>query len=165
MEMWRRHFPFYPFKWGATGSEVPFHHRCRSRQILGCEGFWPNFPKLALKVYCATFAYKFSPTKIMKTSFWCNLQKRSSCVFIKTLGAIFWSQTTLGAFFTRTFRASAQIFSKSKLLVVRLQPLQPSTVLFLPVPYRAVARKFSVRASRLFRGFYILKFDKNSTDL
>jgi len=40
---------------------------------------------------------------------------------MQTLGAIFWSQTTLGAIFTRIFRAFAQIFSKSKLLGVRLQ--------------------------------------------
>ena len=39
---------------------------------------------------------------------------------MQTLGAIFWSQTTLGAIFTRIFRAFAQIFSKSKLLGVVL---------------------------------------------
>jgi len=37
-------------------------------KFLGCEEFSPNFPKLDRKVFCATFAYKFSPTKIMKTS-------------------------------------------------------------------------------------------------
>jgi len=52
----------------------------------------------------------------MKTFFWCDLQKRSPCVFLQTLGAIFWSQTTLGAIFTRIFRDFAQIFRKSKLL-------------------------------------------------
>jgi len=46
---------------------------------------------------------------------------------MQILGAIFWSQTTLGAIFTRIFRAFAQIFSKPKLLEVRLQPLHPHT--------------------------------------
>jgi len=31
---------------------------------------------------------------------------------MQTFGAIFWSQTTLGAIFTRIFRVFAQIFSK-----------------------------------------------------
>jgi len=81
-------------------------------KFLGCEGFCPNFTKLTRKVFCATFACTFSPTKIIKISFWCNLQKKSSCVFMQTLGAIFWSQTTLGANFSRLFRAFVQIFSK-----------------------------------------------------
>jgi len=38
-------------------------------KFLGCEGFFPNLPKLARKVFCATFAYKVSPTKIIKTFF------------------------------------------------------------------------------------------------
>ena len=48
------------------------------------------------------------------------------------LGAIFWSQRTLGAIFAQIFRDFAQIlrdfahiFNKSKLLVVRLHPLHP----------------------------------------
>jgi len=32
-------------------------------QFLGCEEFCPNFPKLARKVFCETFAYKFSSTR------------------------------------------------------------------------------------------------------
>jgi len=58
------HSSLCPFKRGPTEAEVIFHHRIRSRQTLGLgEDFCPNLPKLARKVFCATFAYKFSPTK------------------------------------------------------------------------------------------------------
>jgi len=46
------------------------------------------FPNLT-ETFCEHFAYKFYPTKIMKSFFWCELQKRSSCVFMQTLGVIF----------------------------------------------------------------------------
>ena len=59
-----------------------------------------------------------SPTKIIKTFFWCDLQKQSSCVFLQTLGAIFGSQATLGGIFT-------QIFSKLNVLEMCLHPLHP----------------------------------------
>jgi len=59
--------------------------------------FFQNFPKLSRKVFCVTFAYKFSPTKIIKIFFWCDLQNRSSCDFLPTLGAIFLGQEILGA--------------------------------------------------------------------
>jgi len=60
----------------------------------------PEFPQTCPKTFCATFAYKLFPTNIMKTIFWCDLPKiRSSCVFLQTLGAIVWSQTTLRAIF------------------------------------------------------------------
>jgi len=60
--------------------------RCRSRQIFwGAKDFFPNFPKLVRKVFCASFAYRFSPTMMMKTFFWCDLQKRFSCVCLQML--------------------------------------------------------------------------------
>jgi len=52
---------------------------------------------------------------------------RSSFVFWQTLGAIFSSQTTLGAIFAWIFRNFAQIFNKSKLLGVRLHPCYPGS--------------------------------------
>jgi len=69
-------------------------------------------------VFCATFAYKFSPTKIMNTIFVMISQKRSSYV-----GAIFWNETTLGTIFAWIFRDFARIFDKSKLLGMLLHPL------------------------------------------
>jgi len=49
----------------------------------------------------------------------------SSCVFLQTLGANFWSQATLGAILTRNFKDFVQIFSKSKLMGVLFHPLHP----------------------------------------
>jgi len=51
----------------------------------------PNFPE----VFCATFSYKLSSQRSLRP-FWCDLQTRSSCVFLQTLGAVFWSQATKG---------------------------------------------------------------------
>ena len=42
---------------------------------------------------------------------------------MQTLGTTFLSQTTFGAIFKLIFRAFAQIFSRSKLFEMRLQPL------------------------------------------
>ena len=107
-------------------AEVLFHYRFRSRQIFGVtKDFFPNFPKVPRKVFCATFAYKFSPTKI--TFCWCDFQQRSSCVFMQTLSTIFWSKATLGAIFTRIFRDVAQMFSKSKLLRCACTPTSSTT--------------------------------------
>jgi len=76
-------------KGDQRGAEVPFHHRFRSMGIFGvAKDFCPNFPKLSRKVFCVTFTYKIFPTKMIKT-FWCDLQKRSSCDFLQTLGAMF----------------------------------------------------------------------------
>jgi len=70
---------------------------------LGCKGFCPNFPKLARKVFCATFACKFSPTKVMKTSFWCNLQKMVFMCFYPNLGRHFLKPNNVGRHFHPDF--------------------------------------------------------------
>jgi len=111
-----RAFSPLPFLKRGNGAEVPFHHRCRSRQMF--EGFSPNFPKLARKAFCATSPYIFSTTKIMKTSFWCNLQKKVFMYFYANFRRHFLKSNNVGPFF-------AQIFSKSKLLGMRLQPMHP----------------------------------------
>jgi len=54
-------------KKGQRGQRCLFITGVGAGKFLGCEGFCPNFPKLARKVFWATFAYKFSPTNIMKT--------------------------------------------------------------------------------------------------
>ena len=90
-----------------------------------CEGFCSDFPKLAEKVFVQLLPLNFLLQRSWRPLFGVTSKKRSSCVFMQTLGAIFWSQTTLGDIFTRIFRAFAQIFSKSKLLGLRLQPLHP----------------------------------------
>jgi len=75
------------------------------------------------------FAYKFYPTEIMKTYFWCVLQKGLDLFFCKRWVPFFLSQTTLGAIFAQIFRDFAQIFrdfawifDKSKLLGVQVHP-------------------------------------------
>jgi len=49
----------------------------------------PEFPQTCPKSFCATFAYKFSPTKIMKTSFWRNLYKGLHVFLCKTSAPFF----------------------------------------------------------------------------
>jgi len=83
-------------------------HRCRSRQILGgAKNFCPNFPKLARKVFVRLCLQIFSH-KDHEDLFRYELQKKFSCVFQQTLGAIF-----------------AQIFDKSKLFGVCFHSLHP----------------------------------------
>jgi len=76
MEAWRGHFPLCPFKIGRTGRRCLFIIGVGAGKFLGCERFCPNFPRLARKVFWATSAYNFSPTKVVKASFWCNHQKK-----------------------------------------------------------------------------------------
>ena len=54
-----------------------------------CAQIFSNFPK--------NIFVQFSPTKIMKTFFWYDLQKRSSCVLPQKVGTIFLNQERLGA--------------------------------------------------------------------
>ena len=119
-----RPFPLCLYKRVATGRRCLFIISVGAGKFLGCEGFCrisQNLPE--------TFFVQLLPTNFLpQRSFWCYLQKRSSCVFMQTLGAIFWSQITLGAIF-------AQIFSKSKLFGARLQSLHPisNTTAFLNI--------------------------------
>jgi len=83
-------------------SAPPNIHRCRGRQSFWrCKRFLPDFPQNCPKSFCAIFAYKFYSTKIVKTFFGITPKKRLSCIFLQTLGAIFWNQTTLGAISAR----------------------------------------------------------------
>jgi len=95
-------------------------YKCRSRQIFGrANDFYPKSAKLARKfgmtfaqeylefLDIPAFAKKFSP---IMNPFWCDLRKKDSCVFLPTLGTIFWSQTTLRAIFALIFRDFQRIF-------------------------------------------------------
>ena len=76
------------FQMGATASELPFH-RCRSRQILAVRRIFARIsPNLPVKLLC-NFCLQIFSHKDHEYLFWCGLQKRSSCVFTQTLGAIF----------------------------------------------------------------------------
>ena len=83
-------FPSLPFKKGAMEAEMPFHHRCRSSQSFGsAKDFLLEFHQTCPKILLCNFAYKFSPTMITKTFFGVTSKKRSSCVYLQTLGVIF----------------------------------------------------------------------------
>ena len=82
--------------------------------------------KIFARKVLGDFAYKFFPQRSWRP-FLGNLQKRSACVFVQTLGAILWNQTRLGTIFSRNFRDFAQIFNKSKLLGVRFHPASYTT--------------------------------------
>ena len=57
-------------------------HRWRSRQIFrGPKGFFPVFPQTSPKRFCVLFVHTYSPTKYLKTYFWCDLQKKVLIVF------------------------------------------------------------------------------------
>jgi len=131
---------------GSVYSAVESQHKYQTPAQVPVKKFW---------LYkFSTYAYTFSPAKITKTFFWCGLQKeRSSCVFLQRLGIMFWSPTTVCAIFdqhfrefvkifrdfawifrdfahifkdfAQTFRYFVRIFDESKLLGVRLHPMQP----------------------------------------
>jgi len=81
--------------------------------------FCPNFPKLARKVVGLSLETFSINIKDYEDRFWYDLRKRSSCVFLEMLGAIFLNQTRLAAIFAQIFSNFNRIFHKSKLLGVR----------------------------------------------
>ena len=64
-----------------------------------CEGFLPEFPQTCRKVFCAILPTNCLPQRSWRPFFGMTSKKRTSCVFLQTLGVIFWSQTTLCAIF------------------------------------------------------------------
>jgi len=72
-----------PFKRGATGAEVLFHHRFRSREIFGVvKDFCPNFSKLSRKVFVQLL-------HIMKTFFGVTSKKGLQVIFCKPWAPFF----------------------------------------------------------------------------
>jgi len=95
-----RAFPPLPFQKKDNGAEVPFHHSVGAGKFFGCERFCPNLPKLAWKVFVQLLPTNFLPQSSWRPLFWCNHQNKVFMCFYANLGAMFWSQTTLGAIFT-----------------------------------------------------------------
>jgi len=84
--------------------EEPFHHWCRSRQIFGgAKDFFPNFPKLARKDFYATFANKFSPTKVIKIFFGGHTPKKVFTCYFANLGLHFLKSINFGRHFYPDF--------------------------------------------------------------
>jgi len=109
---WRRGGGISPSVFSKVGQ---WDRRClfiigvAAGKILGGRMIFSRIsPKLPEKFFVQLLPTKFLPQRSLKTLFWCDLQKRSSCVFLQTFGAIFWSQATFGGILT-------QIFSKSNL--------------------------------------------------
>ena len=92
-----------------------------------CDGFCPNFPKLVWKVFWVTFANKLSSTKIMKTSFGCNLQKNVFTCFCANLGHHFLKPNNFGRYFYPDFQDFCPDFQQTKLFGVSLKPLQSTS--------------------------------------
>jgi len=110
------------FKKGSTKVEVHFRHRCKSRQIFGVRRVFVRISPNSPKGFCVTFAYKFSPRNI-KTSFCCNLQKRSSCVFLQILSVIFYPD----------FQEFCADFQQTKTFEGELAPPPATPLLFITV--------------------------------
>jgi len=51
-------------------------------KFLGCEGFFPNFPKIARKVFVQLLPTNFLPQDHDDLFFGVTSRKRSSCVFM-----------------------------------------------------------------------------------
>jgi len=114
MEAWRRHSTLCPFKRGATGAEVPFHHRFRTRQIFGvAKDFCPNFPKLTRKVFCATFACIFSPQSSTR-AFLVRPPIKVFMCFSANLGRRFLKTSNIGHYFYPDFQGCCKDFQQIK---------------------------------------------------
>ena len=104
MEAWQEHFTLCPFRRGQWRRRCLFIVGAGAGKFLGLRRIFarisPNLPEKFFVQFCL----QFSPTKIMKTFFWCDLQKKVFMCFFANLGVIFWSQTTLGAIYSRIFR-------------------------------------------------------------
>jgi len=76
------------FQKRATGTELSFR-RCRSRPILAVQRIFARIsPNLPVNVLCNS-SLQILSHKDHEDLSWCGLQKRSSCVFMQTLGTIF----------------------------------------------------------------------------
>ena len=90
MEAWRGHFPLCLFKRVATGVEVHFYHRCRSRQIVRVLRILPELPQTCPKSLLCKFCPQIFSHKDMKTSFWCNFSKTVFMCFYANFGRHFY---------------------------------------------------------------------------
>jgi len=92
------------------GRNVPEDIGVGASKFLGVRRIFARiFPNLPQK-FLSDFSYKFSPTKIMKTVFWYDRQKRSSRVSLQTLGAILWNINNIGRHFCPDFQVFFSFF-------------------------------------------------------
>jgi len=137
---------------GGTHTSVLLKGEQRGRRCLFIIGLGTGKFLVWRRIFariCPNFHEKFFvqllPTNSLprrsRRPFWYDLQKRSSCDFLQTLG----SQARLSAIFTRIFRDVSQIFSKSKLLGCAWSPSPTSTTVF----HNSIIGNFVVYQDRL----------------
>jgi len=84
---------------------------CRSSQVLGsAKDFFPNFPKLARKVFVRVLPTKIFSHKDREILFWCDLQKKFFSYFSGDVGRHFFKTNNVGRHFSLIFRDFAHIF-------------------------------------------------------
>jgi len=84
------YFPCCPSKSGATGSEVPFHHKCSSRQSFwGGEGSLPEFSQTSPKRFLCNFCLQNSLPQRKVLLFFGVTSKKVFMCFSANLGCHF----------------------------------------------------------------------------
>ena len=91
-----------------------FHHRFRSRHIFRvAKDFFPNFPKLPRKLFCATFSYKLSPQRSLRLFLVWPPKKVFMC-FYANLGRRFLKSSNVGHHFYADYQGCCQNFQQIK---------------------------------------------------
>ena len=134
----QKHLSFWPSvlsKEGKRGRRCLFIIGVGVGKFLWCKEFCPNFPKLARKVFCETFTYKFSSTRSW-TPLFGNLQKKVCMCFYVNLGCHFLKSNNVGRHFYPDFQAFCQDFQQIRTfggaLVTPASP-PPTQLLFIAV--------------------------------
>jgi len=121
-------FPFCPFKGGQRGRRCLFIIGAGGGKVLGARRiFFPNIPKLTRKGFCATFAYKFFPAKIIKTLLGVISKKIFMCF-----------SANLGRYFHPDFQIFCPDFQQIKIFWGELAPTAsppPAQLLFITVSW------------------------------
>ena len=81
-----RAFPPLPFQKGAMEAEVPFHHRCRSRQIFGVRRNFARISPNLLEKFFVQFCLESFSHKDHEHLFGCGLQKKAFMCFSANFG-------------------------------------------------------------------------------
>jgi len=136
MEAWQEHFPLCPFKRGQWGRRCPFIIGAGAGKFLGYEAFFSEFPQTCPKSFLCNFANKFSPTKIMKVFFWCDLQKKVFMCFSTNFGCDFLKSNNAGRHLYPDFQGFCSDFQQINTFGGALAPPAPpppTPLLFITV--------------------------------
>jgi len=126
-----RAFPPLPFQKRDNGAEVPFHHRCRSRQIFGVRRILPEFRQTCAKSFLCNFCLQ-----IFFHKDWCNLQNKVFMSFSANLGRHVLKPNNVGRQFYLDFQGFCQDFQQIKTFggpLATPSPPFPTPLLFITV--------------------------------